>query len=229
MVISHVFGPTRSWPDQDLIALSDDFDPRLVLDAYRSGVFPMPLHDTGFDARMGWWSPVRRAVLPLDGLRVSRSLRKSAGRYTVSVNRDFQAVLDGCADPHRPGGWIDADVRDVYTTLHEAGHVVSVETWTRDGVLAGGLYGLCLGGLFAGESMFHRRDIGTDASKIALVHLVECLRADGVPRLLDVQWLTDHLASLGAIEVSRPAYLAALDAALTLPAPRWPPPGGDDA
>ncbi len=219
---SRVFGPEASWPDQDLVALSDDLDPALVLEAYRAGVFPMPLTRTGFAARVGWWSPVLRAVLPLADLRRTRSLRQACRRYTVTVDTDFDAVLAGCADPARPHGWIDADIRRVYTALFEAGHVHCFETRDAQGRLVGGLYGVSVGGLFAGESMFHT---ARDASKVALVALVDHLRGDPaapVPRLLDVQWLTPHLESLGAGQVLRRDYLSLLDEALELPPPPWP-------
>lgn len=217
------FGAPELWRDDDLIGVSNDFDPGLVLAAYRSGVFPMPSR-----RMMGWYSPLDRAVLPLAELRVTRSLRKMQHRYQVRVDTAFDAVLAGCADPRRPSGWIDRDIRRVYRQLHRAGVVHSVEAWTADGELAGGLYGVCLGGLFAGESMFHRPDIGRDASKVALVGLVELLTRDGVPdRLLDVQWQTPHLASLGVVEIGRPEYLRRLAGALELPEPDWSnPPSG---
>ena len=171
---------------------------------------------------MGWYSPLRRGVLPLDGLSVSRSLRKMLGRYEIRIDTAFDAVLAGCADRRRPNGWIDERIRRVYRELHRQGIVHSVESWTPDGELAGGLYGVSIGGLFAGESMFHRPDIGRDASKVALVALVERLREAGDSgRLLDVQWLTPHLASLGVVEISRPEYLNLLADALRLPPPAW--------
>ncbi len=221
MPLSHAFGPEEDWPDADLVALSDEFSAPLVLEAYRAGVFPMPLSHASFTAHMAWWSPVLRAVLPLDELRVTRSLAKSAKRYEVTVDEDFAGVLAGCADASREGGWIDAEIAEVYGQLHRAGIVHSVETWDRDGRLVGGLYGVSLGGLFAGESMFHDPEHGRDASKVALMGLVRILAGDGIPRLLDVQWLTGHLESLGAIEIPRKDYLDALGRALDLPAPRW--------
>ena len=126
---------------------------------------------------MGWYSPLRRAIIPLDGLRVSRSLRKSIRRYEVRIDTAFDDVLDGCADRRRPSGWINRDIRRVYRRLLKRGVVHSVEAWTPGGELAGGLYGVSIGGLFAGESMFYRPDIGRDASKVALVALVELLPA----------------------------------------------------
>jgi leucyl/phenylalanyl-tRNA--protein transferase len=218
-VESSPFGPPSRWRDDDLIGVSRDVDAAMVLDAYRSGVFPMPLRRR----LMGWWSPLDRGILPLDGLRVPRSLRKMLGRYEIRVDTAFSQVLDRCADPRRPGSWIDADIRTIYTQLHREGVVHSVEAWTHDGELAGGLYGVSLGGLFAGESMFHDQVIGRDASKAALVALVERLRAaGGAERLLDVQWRTNHLASLGVVEIDRRDYLARLGRALELPPPSWP-------
>ena len=215
------FGAPDSWPADDLVAVSHDIDVDLTLAAYASGVFPMPLQP----GLVGWWSPVERGVLPLDQLRVPRSLRKMLARYEIRVDTAFAQVLAACADPRRPHGWIDEDIGRVYRELHARGVVHSVEAWAG-GELVGGLYGVSLGGLFAGESMFHDPDRGRDASKAALVALVEVLRSgdggDGEPaRLLDVQWRTDHLASLGVVEVDRTAYLGRLRKALTLPAPDW--------
>lgn len=200
----------------DLVGVGLDLEPETLVTAYRSGLFPMRLE--GRRGPLGWWSPDPRGVLPLDGLRVTRSLRRSARRYTVTFDRDFEAVVAGCADRRRPGGWIGKDIRAAYARLAALGIAHSVEVWDRaDGQLAGGLYGVCLGGLFAGESMFHRR---TDASKVALVELVRLLGADGVAgRLLDVQWTTPHLRSLGAVDVARPLYLQMLAAAVALPSP----------
>ena len=190
-----------------------DLEPGTVLQAYRQGLFPMPVSRGG---PIGWWSPDPRGVLPLDGLVVSRSLERSRRRYEVRIDTAFTEVVEACADTRRSGGWISADVKGAYGRLHDLGWAHSVEAWDDDG-LAGGLYGIAIGGLFAGESMFHRR---SDASKVALVALVELLRTDGrEARLLDVQWRTDHLGSLGAIEVARPDYLARLAAALTVPLP----------
>jgi len=156
------------------------------------------------DDGIGWFSPDPRAVIPLDGLRVSRSLRRTLRRYRVTVDAAFAEVLRGCADPSRPHGWIDDQIVDAYTRLHEVGFAHSVEAWSSDdGSLAGGLYGVALGGLFAGESMFSVR---RDASKVALVALVDAMRAGG-GGLLDTQWLTPHLASLGAVEIPRSRYL----------------------
>lgn len=222
MRLSGVFGPASSWPEQDLIALSEEFDVELVAEGYLAGAFPMPLKEPALpDDTMGWWSPVHRGILPLDDLRVTRSLRKSSRRYVVTVDAAFGDVIARCSDPSRHSGWIDERVKDVYTTLHDRGVAHSVEAWTPDGVLAGGLYGVSLGGLFAGESMFHDPVVGRDASKVALIALCQVLDAGQELRLLDVQWLTDHLASLGAVEIDRADYLRLLEEALDAPPPDW--------
>jgi leucyl/phenylalanyl-tRNA---protein transferase len=218
------FGSPAGWPDDDLVAVSHDIDVDLTVAGYGSGVFPMPLQP----GLMGWWSPVQRGVLPLDGLRVPRSLRKMLPRYEIRIDTAFPEVLAACADPRRPHGWIDDDIGRVYLELHARGVVHSVEAWSDD-ALVGGLYGVSLGGLFAGESMFHDPVRGRDASKAALVALVDLLRGGHEPeddgpaqqRLLDVQWRTDHLASLGVVEVDRSDYLSRLRRALTLPPPDW--------
>jgi leucyl/phenylalanyl-tRNA---protein transferase len=205
--------PADAADEHGIVGIGADLEPGTLLAAYRGGIFPMPLHRT---APMAWWSPDPRAVLPLDGLRVSRSLRRSRRRYEVRVDTAFHEVVAACADPGRPDGWITPEIHEAYSRLHRLGWAHSVEAWDDEG-LAGGLYGVATGGLFAGESMFRRR---TDASKVALVGLVELLAADGTPgRLLDVQWRTDHLASLGAVEVPRRRYLDLLDRALQLPLP----------
>lgn len=195
----------------DLIALGADLEPATLLAGYRAGLFPMPV-----EGELGWWSPARRGVLPLDGLRISRSLRRSLRRYEVRVDTAFGEVVAGCADPARDGGWIDEPLADAYQLLHRLGWAHSVEAW-QDGALVGGLYGVAIGGLFAGESMFSR---AVDASKVALAALVDLLAAPGAQgRLLDTQWRTPHLASLGVVEVPRPVYLDRLAAALRLPLP----------
>ena len=152
--------------------------------------------------------------MPLDEFRPSRSLRRSARRFTVTADTAFADVIAGCADPRRRGGWITPQVRAAYLRLHALGWAHSIEVWDAGGTLAGGLYGVEIGGLFAAESKFHVR---TDASKVALAALVERLRAAGGARLLDVQWTTPHLASLGARDVARPEYLRLLAAALDEP------------
>jgi leucyl/phenylalanyl-tRNA---protein transferase len=207
--------PDPSTADEHgLAGIGADLEPGTLLAAYRSGLFPMPVGPRG---PMGWWSPDPRGVLPLDGLRVSRSLRRSCRRYEVRIDTAFGEVVRACADVRRPGGWITPEVAVAYEELHRLGWAHSIETWDDAG-LAGGLYGVASGGLFAGESMFHHR---TDASKVALVALVEILcDADPDGRLVDVQWRTDHLATLGVVEIPRPEYLARLDGALGLALPR---------
>jgi leucyl/phenylalanyl-tRNA--protein transferase len=215
--------PPTAWvfPDprddeDDLVGVGADLSPGTLLAAYRRGIFPMPEH--GVRPPMHWFSPVHRGIVPLDGLVVSRSLRRSCRDFEIRVDTAFAEVVAGCADPARDAGWITRDIAAAYAELHRLGWAHSVEAW-RDGELAGGLYGVGIGGLFAGESMFHT---ARDASKVALVGLVELMTADGVEgRLLDVQWLTPHLATLGAVEVPRSAYLRLLARALRLPAPAW--------
>lgn len=191
-----------------------DLEPGTVLASYRTGLFPMPLRRP---RTLAWWSPDPRGIVPLDGLRVSRSLRRSCTRFEVRVDTAFDEVIAACADPSRPHGWIDDAITTAYRRLHRLGWAHSVEAWTPAGELAGGLYGIAIGGLFAGESMFHRV---TDASKVALVGLVQLLCEGGADgRLLDVQWTTDHLTSLGAIDVPRDDYLTLLAEAIDLPLP----------
>ena len=197
-----------------MVAVGADLAPDTLLAAYRNGAFPMPLDDA--DA-MVWWSPLRRGVLEPGRLRVNRSLRQSCRRYETTVDTAFEEVVASCADPRRPGGWINATIRAAYVELHRLGWAHSVETRTADGELVGGLYGVAVGGLFAGESMFHHR---RDASKVALVALVDLLGDELVSeRLIDVQWCTPHLAALGADEIDRAAYLARLRALMDLPLP----------
>jgi leucyl/phenylalanyl-tRNA--protein transferase len=204
--------PSAASGDGDLVAIGADLEPGTLLAAYRQGLFPMAV-DLGATP-LGWWSPEHRGVLPLDGLRVSRSLRQSSARFEIRIDSAFEDVVAGCADPARSGGWIDGDIAAAYTQLHHLGWAHSVEAW-QDGALAGGLYGVAIGGLFAGESMFTRV---RDASKVALTALVTLMRdADAERRLLDTQWLTPHLASLGVLEIPRDDYLDRLRTALTVP------------
>ena len=210
-----VFPPPQHWdPDDDLVALGADLAPGTLLAAYRAGLFPMP---TGHRRDpLGWFSPVRRGVLPLDGLRVSRSLRRSVRDVEIRVDTAFDDVVAECGRADRPDGWITPEFRTAYGLLHDLGWAHSVEAWC-DGRLVGGLYGIAVGGLFAGESMFHHR---RDASKVALVALVDLLGDELVSeRLIDVQWCTPHLAALGADEIDRAAYLARLRALMDLPLP----------
>lgn len=188
--------------------------PTLLLRAYAAGVFPMA--ESAEAETLFWVDPKRRGVLPLDALHVSASLRRRIrrGGFRVRVNGDFAAALDGCAD--RSETWINAEIRDLFITLNRMGYAHSIEVWDEAG-LAGGLYGVSLGGAFFGESMFSYRP---DASKLALVWLVARLRAGGFT-LLDTQFVTDHLARMGAVEISRDAYHAELDRALEAPAQFW--------
>lgn len=206
-----VFDP-EEWPLEDCIAWGADLRPETLIDAYRHGAFPMPDR-----RRLLWWSPMERGVLLPGDLRVSRSLRRSMRRFTITVDTDFEAVIDACADPDRPGWWIDRHIRDAYVRLHHLGYAHSVETRDEEGRLVGGLYGVSIGALFAGESMFHHR---TDASKAALVALVE--RMSTVEEwMIDTQWRTPHLASLGVRVVPRETYLAAIRTLVDAPGPIW--------
>jgi leucyl/phenylalanyl-tRNA--protein transferase len=187
-----------------LVASGGDLEPSTLVAAYRRGIFPWPAE--GIDRL--WWSPDPRAVIPIDGLHVSRRLRQTLRqrRFRVTIDADFTAVIAGCADRGDEATWITPALRAAYERLHALGWAHSVEVWTADGALAGGLYGVSVGGLFAAESMFYRV---TDASKVALVALVQQCRASGV-ELLDVQLPSPHLASMGAVTISRAAYLRRL-------------------
>jgi leucyl/phenylalanyl-tRNA--protein transferase len=202
-----------AWPlDSDCVAMGGDLEPGTIIEAYRHGAFPMPL-----DGELAWWSPVRRGILRPDDLRVSRSLRRSAKAFALTYDTDFAGVVHACADPSRPGGWISPEIEAAYVRLHQLGWAHSVETRDADGTLVGGVYGLQLGRLFAGESMFHHV---RDASKVALIGLVE-LQSGG---LIDVQWNTSHLASLGVVEVDREEYLHSIADLVDRPDPSWPAP-----
>jgi leucyl/phenylalanyl-tRNA---protein transferase len=182
-------------------------DPRLLLQGYASGIFPMA--DSRDADELFWVEPRTRAIIPLDRFHVSRSLRRTlrSGRFAVTRDHDFAAVITACAD--RAETWINAELEHAMRALHGAGHAHSIEVW-RDGDLVGGLYGVKLGRAFFGESMFSRV---TDASKVALAWLVARLKA-GNFSLLDCQFITEHLASLGAVTVPRETYVALLAAAL---------------
>lgn len=185
--------------------------PQILLRAYSIGLFPMAEKAT--DAHLFWVDPEKRGIFPLDRLVVARSLAKTirSDRFEIRIDHDFGQVIDACAGAgiDRPETWINQRIRQLFMALHEMGQAHSVEVW-RAGMLVGGLYGLTLGAAFFGESMFHRQ---TDASKVALVHLAARLRA-GRYTLLDTQFLTPHLASLGAIEISRAQYRRLLASAL---------------
>jgi len=203
------FPPAASADEYGVVAVGADLEPGTLLAGYRRGIFPMPIDQS---REIGWWSPDPRGVLELDDLRVSRSLRRSMQRYHVSTDICFRDVAEACADPGREGGWITGPMLDAYDRLHQLGWAHSVEVWDESGHLVGGLYGLSIGGLFCGESMFHR---STDASKVALVVLVDRLRSGGAS-LVDVQWQTDHLSTLGVSAIGRSAYVERV-AELTAP------------
>lgn len=187
-------------------------DPNLLLRAYAAGVFPMA--DSRRARDIYWVEPAQRGILPLDGFHLSRSLRKvlRSDRYTVTADRAFAQVIAACAETRigAQGTWINAQIEQACNALFSRGHAHSIECW-QDDRLVGGLYGVSLGGAFFGESMFSR---ATDASKVALAHLVARLRAGGY-QLLDCQFLTDHLATLGAVEIGRDAYIGLLGAAVS--------------
>jgi leucyl/phenylalanyl-tRNA---protein transferase len=188
-----------------------DITPEVLLKAYACGIFPMA--ESADDPALHWIEPERRGIIPLDRFHVPARLARTvrSGRFTVLVDRDFDAVIAGCSQPKagRSRTWINARIRNLYRKLHERGDCHTVEVY-ENGALVGGLYGVSLGRAFFGESMFH---CARDASKVALVHLVARLRA-GHYCLLDTQFVTDHLRMFGAVEVSRPVYHKLLDAAL---------------
>lgn len=211
---SDLFPPAELADADGLLAIGGDMSPEWLIDAYQHGIFPWPVGD--IDDPMAWWSPDPRAIIELDGLHVSRRLRRTcrSGRFEVTCDRDFNGVMRGCATgPGRIGQtWITNRMIKAYTELFELGHAHSVEVWHR-GQLAGGTYGVAIGGLFAAESKFFRL---RDASKVALVHLVTHLKARGY-KLLDIQQLTPHTSRLGAIEIPRRVYIGRIAEAVLLP------------
>ena len=188
-----------------------EITPEVLLKAYACGIFPMA--ESAEDPALYWIEPEKRGIIPLQGFHVPARLARTvrSDHFTVAINRDFEAVIDGCAEPRagRPRTWINTRIRSLYCKLHERRHCHSVEVY-EGGELAGGLYGVTLGRAFFGESMFHRV---RDASKVALVHLVARLHAGGF-KLLDTQFVTEHLRSFGAVEVPRLQYHKLLEAAL---------------
>ncbi|TWT48742.1 leucyl/phenylalanyl-tRNA--protein transferase [Botrimarina hoheduenensis] len=210
---SRYFPDPREAGEDGFVGVGGELDPDWLLDAYAHGIFPWPSSD---EEPLLWWSLDPRAILPLDGLYISRRLGRSlrSGRYRVTANQDFAGVMRGCAEgPGRAGGtWITPAMRAAYQELHRLGSAHSVETWDDDR-LVGGIYGVAIGGLFAGESMFHRSN---DASKVALATLVAHLGQRGY-RLLDVQQSTPHTARMGAVEIRRSEYLDRLAEAVQLP------------
>ncbi len=205
---SWVFPPAASADDNGIVGIGADLEPETVLAAYAQGLFPMPIEP---DGPVAWWSPDPRAIMPLD-IHVSRSLHKSMRKFHFTVDTAFAEVISSCASPERPHGWIDSQIIGAYIRLHELGWAHSVETRNADGELVGGVYGIGIGRLFAGESMFHTE---TDASKAALVHLCGILQRSEI-ELFDVQWMTPHLSSLGAIDLSRSDYLRRLERAMAV-------------
>ena len=183
--------------------------PAHIINAYSRGIFPMAIDKTSCE--INWFNPNPRGVLPLTSFRISRSLRRSINKenYTVSVNQCFRGTIDACAD--RPTTWINNDIRNVYVSLHKMGYAHSLEIW-EDDQLIGGVYGVALGAVFFGESMFSRR---SNTSKIALAYLVDRLNQSGF-KLFEIQYLTPHLASLGAVEISQDLYFNLLNEALKL-------------
>ena len=210
------FPPISSATEDGLLMVGGRLTPERVLAAYRRGIFPWPIVESGYEL-LAWFSPDPRAIIELDQIHVSRRLarRMRSQRFRVTCDLAFADVVAGCATPRSTEGgtWITPDMARVYGQLHALGHAHSIEVWQGD-MLVGGLYGVSLGGFFAGESMFHR---ARDASKVALVVLVAHLRARGF-RLFDVQQATEHAVSMGATEIRRSRFVARLREALTLPA-----------
>jgi leucyl/phenylalanyl-tRNA---protein transferase len=201
------FPSPEIWPDDDdIVAAGADLEADTLLYAYAHGMFPMFVNKRN----LAWWSPVDRGVIPLDGLRITRSMRKSAQKFTCTINEAFSDVMTLCGSMRTDGNWITREFIDAYSKLHDDGHAHSVEVWNEAGELVGGLYGVRINKFFAGESMFH---IETDASKVALMHLVELMTLDGM-ELLDTQWRTEHLETLGCIAVPREKYLQLLASAI---------------
>lgn len=211
---SKYFPPVESSDADGLLAFGGKLSPDWLLDAYRHGIFPWPVYDGAL--LLAWWSPNPRAVLEFDELHVSRRLRRTlrGGKFEVTCNADFSRVIGNCATAQDRRGetWLVPQMIEVYEQLHRMGHAHSVEVW-HQGELAGGTYGLAMGATFSAESMFYQV---TDASKVAVVYLVNQLRRRGF-RMLDIQQLTDHTARMGAREIPRRQYLQRLAAGLDAP------------
>jgi leucyl/phenylalanyl-tRNA--protein transferase len=211
---SRFFPPAERVGPEGLVGFGGELTPDWLLDAYRHGIFPWPISD--FEAPIAWWSPDPRAIIELDRFHVPRRLRRTCrgGRFEATYDQDFASVIRGCATaPNRSEGtWLTPQMIEAYIRLFKLGHAHSVEV-LKDGQPAGGIYGVSIGGLFAAESKFYRV---RDASKVALVHLVEHLRTRGYS-LLDIQQLTPHTAQFGAVGIPRDEYLARLAEALAQP------------
>lgn len=203
--------PDIVWPK--LTSFGSNWNPETLLAAYSVGLFPMPYEIDGQESAIGWWSPHSRAIFHPGEIHPSRSLKAARKKFKVTVDRDFEAVIRACGNPDRESGWINEAVISAFMALHQLGMAHSVEVWDRDGNLAGGLYGLELGGVFAGESMFH---VVTNASKVALAHLGQMLN-DGTGRIIDTQWMTSHLESMGAKPINRREYCQNLPKYLAIP------------
>ena len=218
--------PRLAPPDQDLIAIGawdtegfpmqvrnnapwpklteygTSLSPDVLRTAYRRGLFPMPLDSSDPRSALGWWSPSERAYFVTDQIRISKSLKASMKKFRITHDKAFRRVVEQCGNPDRDGAWINQQIVDAFCDLHAEGDAHSVEVWNARGDLVGGLYGVEFGSIFAGESMFH---LERDASKAALVYLAELL-TDATPRIIDTQWMTPHLASLGAKSMDRTKY-----------------------
>ena len=204
------FPDPREAGEHGLVMVGGDLSAERLLAAYRAGIFPWTVNPTS------WWSPDPRGIFQMDHFLVSRSLAKLLRRnvFSITINKAFGEVMIGCAEPSpgRENTWITPEFIEAYTQLHEMGHAHSVECW-REGRLVGGIYGVAIGGLFAGESMFHRE---SNASKVALFHLIQRLRERNFS-LFDIQMVTPATRRLGAVEISREEYLTRLSSAIRRP------------
>ncbi len=211
-----IFPSVSTASKEGMLLIGGELTPEWLIAAYRRGIFPWPICE-GKREILAWWSPDPRAILPLDEFHISKRLKRRirSGRFRITCNRDFAGVIAACAEPrdYEPETWITADIKAAYQKLHHLGHAHSVESWLGE-ELVGGVYGVALGGMFAGESMFHRV---TDASKVALAYLVQHLRARGYI-LFDIQQQTRHAESLGAKLISRSEFLTQLQEAIATPA-----------
>ena len=208
------------WPK--LTRFGSNWNPDTLVAAYSAGLFPMPYEIDGSESAIGWWSPKSRAIFYPNEIRVSTSLKSAMRKFTVTVDKDFESVIRACGNPQRESGWINEQVISAFLSLHKLGLAHSIEVWDESDQLAGGLYGLELGGVFAGESMFH---VAKNASKVALAHLGQLLD-DGSGRIIDTQWMTSHLESMGAKPIERTEYCQILPKLLEIPPAISRQPGG---